>query len=296
MYKRIDRGNGEIEIQEHFRRPTVYLDHWALNDLALEDKLRDKFVHIMTRKGGTFRLSVFNIIELSKQADVSQVNSILDMIDSIPDCGLINIDPREVIKKENMLISDVSLRLNPSIEIDLVAAYVMAHNYPTKWHVSDMIRNVIPELPSARLSESNAQFLKDMQRLLGIGRGDKYHLRRALNRRKKLKSKGPKYQAATRELFTMALDFVMTNEQMKMAQYSEWTDLFHVVVPVSYCDVVMIDKRWKSFIKQTGFSFPRIAMVFDKRSSNDFFRAIETWEDIIPNHGVHPIAEKGGAG
>lgn len=296
MYKRIDRGNGEIEIQEHFRRPTVYLDHWALNDLALEDKLRDKFVNIMARKGGTFRLSVFNMIELSKQADVSQVNSILDMIDSIPDCGLINIDPREVIKKENMVISDASLRLNPSIEIDIIAAHVMAQNYPTVWHVSDIIRKVIPELPSTRLSESNTEFLKDMQRLLGIGRGDKDHLRRAFNRRKKLKSKGPKYQAATRELFTMALDFVMTNEQMKMAQYSEWTDLFHVVVPVSYCDLVMIDKRWKSFIKQTGFSFPHIAMVFDKKSSNDFLQAIETWEDTIPNHGVHPIAEKTGSG
>ena len=295
MYKRIDRGNGEIEIQEYFRRPTVYLDHWALNDLALEDKLRDKFVNIMARKGGTLRLSVFNMIELSKQADVSQVNSILDMIDSIPDCGLINIDPREVIKKENMLISDASLRLNPSIEIDIVSAHVMAQNYPTEWHVSDIIRKVIPELPSTRLSESNAEFLEDMQRLLGIGRGDKDHLRRASNRLKKLKSKGPKYQAATRELFIMALDFVMTNEQMKMAQYSEWTDLFHVVVPVSYCDLVMIDKRWKSFIKQTGFSFPHIAMIFDKKSSNDFFQAIETWENIIPNHGVHPIAEKAGA-
>jgi hypothetical protein len=296
MYKRIDRDNGEIEIQEHFRRPTVYLDHWALNDIALEDNLRDRFVNVMARKGGTFRLSVFNMIELSKQADVAQVNSILGMIGSIPDCGLINIDPLEVIMKENMLISDASLRLNPSIEIDIVAAYVLAQNYPTEWHVSDILRKVIPELPSTRLSESNAEFLKNMQRLLGIGRGDKGHLRRASNRLKKLKSKCPKYQAATRELFTMALDFVMTNEQMKMAQYSEWTDLFHVIVPVSYCDLVMIDKKWKTFINQTGFSFPHIAMVFDKKSSNDFFQAIETWEDTIPNHCVHPIAEKADSG
>jgi hypothetical protein len=296
MLKRINHGNGEIEIQEHFRSPMVYLDHWALNDLSLDAELRDKFISVMIRKGGTFRLSVFNMIELSKQADVSQVNSILDMIDSIPDCGLINIDPREVIKKENMLISDTSLRLNPSVEIDIIAAHVMAQNYPTEWHVSDIIRKVIPELPSTRLTESNAQFLKDMERLLGIGRGDKDHLRRASMRFKKLKDNGPKYQAATRELFIMALGFVMTNKHMKMVRYSEWTDLFHVVVPVSYCDLVMIDKRWKSFITQTRFSYPQIAKVFDKKSSNDFFQAIETWNDTISNHDVNPIAEKASAG
>lgn len=29
MYKRIEIGNGQIEIQEHFRSPMVYLDHWV---------------------------------------------------------------------------------------------------------------------------------------------------------------------------------------------------------------------------------------------------------------------------
>ena len=77
----------------------------------------------------------------------------------------------------------------------------------------------------------------------------------------------------------MALDFVMRNNQMKMSEYSEWTDLFHVVVPVSYCDIVMVDKRWKAFVTQTGFSYPDIAMTFDKKTSNQFFAAIETWKD-----------------
>lgn len=277
MYKIIDHGNGKIELQEHFKSPTVYLDHWALNDLSLDKELRNNFTDIMVKKGGTFRLSVFNMIELSRQADVSQVNSILDMIGSIPDCGLINTDPREVIEKENMLISDSTLRLNPSIEMEIVVAHVMAQNYPTKWHVSDIIRKVITELPSTRPPENDAEFLKNMERLLEVGRGDENNLRRSSKRLKDLKNSGPKYQAPTRELFSMAIDFVIINRQMKMAQYSEWTDLFHVVVPVSYCDIVLIDKRWKYFVDQTRFSYPQIAKVFDKRSLKDFFQAMETW-------------------
>ena len=138
MYKTIYHGDKKIEIQEHFRRPTVHLDHWALNDLSLNDSFRRNFVAVMNQKGGTLRLSVVNIAELSRQANKSQVDSILEMIKSIEDCGLITIDPAEVIRKENLLIQDPSSILkvkNPSAEMDMVAEYLRTHNYPSKWHV-----------------------------------------------------------------------------------------------------------------------------------------------------------------
>jgi hypothetical protein len=281
MYKKIDRGDGQIELRENFKSPMVYLDHWALNDFSLDKVLRDKFVDVMNTKGGTFRLSVFNFIELSRQADASQVEAILNMINRILDCGLINIDPKVVITKENALISDPSLIFkvkNPSAEVEIVAAYIMSHDYPNEWHVSDIIRSVISELPTKAMLRSNSEFIQDMQRLIKVGRGDKQHLQKAKRRFKNLKKFGPKYQRPTREIFDMALDFVMRNIQMKMSEYSEWTDLFHLIVPVSYCDIVMVDKRWRSFITQTGYIYPDIAMVFDKKTQDDFFTAIETWE------------------
>jgi len=160
MYKRIDHSNDEIEIQEHFRSPMVYLDHWALNDVSLNKKLRERFIRIMSEKGGTFRLSVFNMLELSKQTDSAQVNSIIEMIDSIPDCGLINSDPGEVLNKENALISDATLRLNPSVELDLVKAHIIAQNYPSKWHVSNIIRKLVTALPSKPKVHIENEFLK----------------------------------------------------------------------------------------------------------------------------------------
>ena len=260
----------------------VYLDHWALNDISLDKTLYDRFVNVMNAKGGMFRLSVYNMIELSKQADSSQVDAIVNMISSIQDCGLINVDPGIVITKENALIANPSLIFevkNPSAEVEIVAAHVTAHNYPHKWHIADVVRTLIPELPTTHLTDSNSEFVQDMERLLSVGRDDKLHLRRAEKRFKGFKKAGPRYQRPTREVYAMALDFVMRNSQMKMSKYSEWADLFHVVVPVSYCDIVMVDKRWKSFVSQTGFSYPDVAMVFDKKSLNKFFAAIETWKD-----------------
>jgi hypothetical protein len=285
MYERIDHGNGQIEIREYFKSPMVYLDHWALNDISLDKALRDRFIQVMNVKGGMLRLSIYNMIELSKQLDLLQVEAILDMIGSVHDCGLINVDPEVVIKKENALIANPSLIFevrNPSAEVEIVAEYLMAHNHPPKWHVADVIRTVIPELPTTHLPQSNSEFVQDMERLLGIGRGEELHLRRAEKRFKSFKKAGPKYQRPTREVRAMALDFVMRTSQMKMSEYSEWADLFHVIVPVSYCDVVVIDKRWKSFVSQTGFSYPDVAIVFDKRSLNGFFTLIETWKDTEP--------------
>jgi hypothetical protein len=286
MYERIDQGNGQIEIREYFRSPMVYLDHWALNDISLDKVLRDRFINVMNANGGMLRLSVYNMIELSKQVDSSQVETILDMIGSIHDCGLINADPGVVIKKENALVADPSLIFegrNPAAEVEIVAAHLKAHNHPPKWHVADVIRTVIPELPTTHLRQSNSEFVQDMERLLGVGRGDERQLRRAEKRFKSFKKAGPKYQRPTREVYAMALDFVMRNSRMKMSEYSEWADLFHVIVPVSYCDVVVVDKRWKSFVSQTGFSYPDVAMVFDKRSLNRFFAVVETWKDTEPS-------------
>jgi hypothetical protein len=264
-----------LELQEHFKRPTVYLDHWALNIISGDTALRDKFVTMMNKNGGTFRLSVSNVVEMGSQGDKTQVYAILDMIQNIDDCGLINIDPSQVIRIENSLISDPSLRYNPSAELGLVEAFLLAHNYPRKWHVSEIIRSVLPSLPSKNMTKNSAEFLKDMQALLKVGRENERHFLNATARFKAIKAQGSQYQTATRELWQMANAFIMRNKDMKMSKYSEWTDLFHVIVPVAYCDAVLIDKRWKTFIAQTGFSYPKIARVFDNKSLEDFFQQIE---------------------
>jgi hypothetical protein len=235
----------------------------------------------MNERGGTLRISVVNMAEICRQGDKDQVNSIIDMIRYIGDCGLINIDPRGVIKKENLLISNpssITTVMNPSAELEMVQVYLMAHNHPSNWHVADIIASLIPLPPSNSMSESSSRFLSDMRRLLQKGRGNSGYLKKSSDRFKKLKKHGPRYEAATRELLTMALDFVLKNEDMKMSNYSEWQDLFHVIVPVSYCDIAMIDKRWKTFISQTGFSYPNVAKIFDRKSLELFFETVEHWD------------------
>jgi hypothetical protein len=280
MYKKVIHDDGKIELQEHFNSPMVYLDHWALNDFALDGALRKRFIELMNKKAGTFRLSLVNIAELNRQANKSQVDAILQMIDSITDCGFINVDHGEVIKKENILIANpsmISAVQNPSAEIEIVELYLMAKNYPDTWHVSDVIRAALNESLSNETRKNNIDFMNKVKPLIEQGRYDKQLLEKTKKIFLKLKARGPRYQAATRELADMAINFVLKNITMKMAEYSEWQDIFHVIVPVSYCDLVLIDCRWKTFISQTGFVYPQIAKVFDKSAMDDFFQTVENW-------------------
>jgi hypothetical protein len=56
---------------------------------------------------------------------------------------------------------------------------------------------------------------------------------------------------------------------MKMGN-NEWRDVFNLIVPVSYCDFVLCDNRWRDFINTTGLKYPDIANVYSKKTLEQF--------------------------
>lgn len=277
MFKiRRDR-KGRLTIKEIFGRPLVYLDNWALNDISSNEKHRKQFINAICKRGGTLRVSVQNIDELNKQGDQEQLKVILEMIDSI-DSGFININTEEVIEKENEIIKNPFVKhKDPSRDTFLIEARLESlglRNLPLKPNVSGIISIATTGTPVRKYKD--IAFANHMKRKLNAAREKQEVIKEASGSFLKLKQKGKKYDAATRELNSMAYDFIIKDTKMKMSMSSEWYDLNHVIVPVAYCDMVLIDRKWKEFVKQTGFEFPDIAMVFDKRSIDEFFIQLET--------------------
>ena len=64
---------------------------------------------------------------------------------------------------------------------------------------------------------------------------------------------------------------------MKM-NYSEWIDLHHTIVPVAYCDFVLIDKRWAQFINATGLQYPDIANVYKEEGIESFLVDLKNYK------------------
>ncbi|OCC14141.1 hypothetical protein DBT_2445 [Dissulfuribacter thermophilus] len=271
MFVRHQLDDGRVLLVESFGRPIVYLDNWALNDIALDAFRRDRFVSTMKARKGTLRLSVSNLVELMKQADRQQISAILDMIDSI-DAGFINTNFMDVITRENGILRG-EVHENPSQEIGLIRDYLFAQNWPESWTMSDVIRTVLDNSSGDQMKESWDQFAGRMEKFLSRVRFDPKDMSQSKERAKATRKKGKRYERPTRELFQLAFNFVLQNEKMQMNS-NEWHDFFHSIVPVSYCDLVLLDKRWATFISQTGLEFPDVAFVFDKKAIDEFFKSL----------------------
>jgi hypothetical protein len=266
-------SDGGVLLVETLGRPTVYLDNWALNDIALDDECRDRFVTTLNDRKGTLRLSISNLVELMKQTDSKQIETILQMVDSV-DAGFINTNFVEVIKHENALLRGEAAG-NPSQELTLIWVYLLAQNWPESWAMSDVIRTGLDGTSGIQMRVSWDQFAVRMRKFLDSVRMDREYMSKSKGRAKATRKKGKDHDRPTRELISLGFDFILQNESMKMSS-NEWHDFLHAIVPASYCDIVLLDKRWSTFVCQTGISFPDAAFVYDKKSINGFFSALAT--------------------
>ncbi len=134
--------NGSRLLTEKFGRPTIYLDNWALNDIALDPSLCSQFISIMTSKACTLRISIMNIIELLKQTDNTQIEKILQVIDKV-DSGFINFNIYDVIQIENQIINGIKNYHNPSQELTIINDFLIAVDWPEEWTVFDVIKYIL---------------------------------------------------------------------------------------------------------------------------------------------------------
>ena len=275
MFIKHQLDDGRELLIEKMGRPIVYLDNWAINDISLNLSFRQRFIDIMKSRKGTLRISVSNIVELLKQTDKKQIESIFKLIDSV-DAGLINTNFQEVITIENNILVE-SVDDNPSNHLDLIYVYLLAQNWPESWTISGFIRSVLENSSEKHFTESWDQFAKKMESFLNAVRSEKEYNKKSKTRSAATRKAGKKYDRATRELFQLGFDFVVQHHDMIMSS-NEWHDFFHLIVPVAYCDIVLLDKRWTTFVSQTKYTYPDIAFVFNRKSMEDFFNKLETFE------------------
>ena len=265
--------DGRNLLIEQLGQPIVYIDNWALNDISLRSSYRQRFIDIMKNRKGTLRLSVSNLVELLNQTDQNQIESLLSMIDSV-DAGFINTNFKDVINFENGILRG-EIDENPSQEIGLIWTYLLAQNWPESWTVTDVIRSVLNNSSGKYFKESWEQFAEKMKLFMANIRSNNEYTNKSKTRLAFTQKKGKKYDRATRELFQIGFNFVLQNPSMTMTS-NEWHDFFHSIVPVAYCDLVLLDKRWSTFVSQTKLAFPDIAFTFDRKSIEDFFSILET--------------------
>lgn len=271
----------DLFIDQIANRPLVYLDQWMWCSLSENAALRERFITIGKKINATIMYSFVNLVELAHIHDKTQINSIIEVMDSI-DYAFSDAIPAKVIEKEKkreIPRGSAFREGNPYCDEELIKNYVLHAMDPLKpFRLSSVLTKLIGEGPTKTLAVMTQKFADSLNPIVIQARQDPQALQRAKRRytAKDLKRKYPPY---TQDIYTIAIDFILVNETMQMPP-NEWMDLMHTVTPVSYCDFVLLDRRWCHFIRsKLPHLHQNIAAVFSQQELDKFFIAMENFKE-----------------
>ncbi len=266
-------GKIAVKIDQIAYPPTVYLDTWALFDFIEDDRLANKFIKILNNLGGTLMLSIISVLESVGLKNQKQFQCLCDLIDSlgIDKVALLDFNFMRVITKEK-----IYKKISPAIDLGLLDSFIKIHKPENLLKVSEIFLAYRQDLENGKVL--NEKWEDDLFPIVKRARNNTNSLSNAKKRfrRRKEKANTCKFPC-TEFLMETCFDYIAINENMKMPD-KEWRDIFHTIVPVAYCDFVLVDKRWLNFIKSTGLNPPQISKVYAQRNLSEFLKDLENWK------------------
>jgi|WetSurMetagenome_2_1015567.scaffolds.fasta_scaffold104651_2 hypothetical protein len=276
MLRYKDLTDGGVTIEQVTSRPSLYLDQWMWVLLSKDSDLRNKFIKTASEANATLMYSCATLIELALITDRKQIYAVHEVMDNL-DYGFSDFNPSRVIEKEERLEipgGGAFYELNPCCDLELIKNYFLNRMNPLKaFQVSTILPTLRADVEYGKFRQMGNRF-EDLTSIVLKARNDPDALSRAKKRHSK-KELFRKQMPYTKDIYRLAIDFVVVNESMKMPS-TEWIDLLHTVVPVAYFDFVMLDKKWCHFIRTIfPLSPPDIAYVFSQREISEFLNQIE---------------------
>jgi len=265
---------GSLEVNQQDVAPTVYLDHWALRKISADQTLADRLTAALKSQHGTLALSWLNLSEFRKVTREEQVRNADRLIEAIqPQIFFLEVDFDAVISRENTLLAG-GPPAPPHGDVDFLRESITS------------ARNLFMQVVQDRQRAQRFDALTDaIAERINILRSNLATLQRGKDRVSFIKSallefqpvitqplSGLQMQRGTRFLLYEFLRALLIDTKTKLTR-NYVTDLFHAVVPVAYCDFVLLDSHWKTKVGQVstslnkaGLSIP-IARVFSGKAN-----------------------------
>ena len=254
--------------------PTVYLDHWALRKISADQTLADRLTAALKSQHGTLALSWLNLSEFRKVTREEQVRNADNLLEAMqPQIFFLEVDFDAVISRENTLLAG-GPPAPPHGDVDFLRESITS------------ARNLFMQVVQDRQRAQRFDALTDaIAERINILRSNLATLQRGKDRVSFIKSallefqpvitqplSGLQMQRGTRFLLYEFLRALLIDTKTKLTR-NYVTDLFHAVVPVAYCDFVLLDSHWKTKVGQVstslnkaGLSIP-IARVFSGKAN-----------------------------
>ena len=281
--------DGKLEFYQHTPSPIVYLDNWALKDIALDSSLAHRLIEAIKRRSGTLALSWLNFVELSGLGDSRQFQVVASLLESVtPHIAFLNLIPQAVINQENELLKGAST-IGPHLDRDLLRVFAYFRRQSLNpLSVSEFLLG-LRDPACGIIRESSRKFMENLYPLLvqirkKIATSLKYEARA------KAAPKGPEIPRLTRYIYQDAARHLARNRIIMTSNH--WRDFFHMVVPLAYCNYVLLDRTWATIakeilgrIKKSGFQAETSA-VFSPKELPKFWISLEdpAYNPVLISH------------
>jgi hypothetical protein len=264
---RINR-NGDLQVSQRDTSPTVYLDHWALCEFSESQPLGVRFTTALELGNGTLALSWLNLAEFTKITMKEQAHKTENFIEKIlPRVFFLEVEPFTVIRRENDLLGG-GQRRPPHADIELLKAFVRKKPTSVNLLTAHDLFSIVQTSQLARrlddLADSIVSRIEALRHKLDTSPEFQLAVKRPPS--------GRQIQRGTRFILRELVRTLLTNKGIRMTR-NQAIDLLHAVVPVAYCDFVLLDKHWqtqvdrvRSRLSQTGVLVP-IGRVFSGKGN-----------------------------
>lgn len=255
-----------IVIDMEMKSPSIYLDHCVISDLARRREVGDTVRDLLFGKNGTLCLSAAHLIETYGLGFGPTFRNIKDYLSTFENRFIIlDYDPNSVIKKEREWREGMPF---PAYHTDIISEII------DRWDGITIISAglLLDGLEENReLGDKFKKFhtrqKKELFELFNYTR-QAYREDRDVKRNLDRKICPDPYIDGTTAYLecTLRRECVKTNDNF---QPQDGLDLFHSIVSVSYCDFVILDKKWTRRLREIDLP-DKAAKVFSTIEIQEF--------------------------
>lgn len=232
--------NDKLVVRQQAVPPVVYLDHWALRTFSEGETLARRIVSALQSSNGTLVLSALNLAEFSKLTIGEQAKNAESLIEAVlPNVFFIEFDPFVVIKKEAELLAG-GPPVAPHADTDLLRMLAKLKPESLSSFTARNLFKIVQEPQLAKrldgLADTIVNRVKTMRANLDVDDDFQAIIRRLPS--------GPHIQRGTRIILPELVRSFLVDGQTKITR-NHAIDLLHAVVPIAYCDLVLLDKYWE---------------------------------------------------
>jgi hypothetical protein len=269
--------NGELVAGQRLTSPAVYLDHWALRAASENPRLSDRLTRALEARNGTLVVSWANIAEFSS-LDQRAARTAEEFLDpQLPRLFFRDFNAFDVIRREDELLAG-GLPAPPHADLDLLRLVVGLRP-----------EGVRPITCVGMLTEVSGNRLESTERMKATfvdragGLRAEYIDDKAF---KALVDRSLQGRPAPRGTFVLLREIVAGLMRDKTAAITpnDAMDFFHTIVPVAYCDIVLLDGRWRdqvdrvrSRLDRAGVQFPLARVLSGADALESLIKAVEAW-------------------